>query len=90
MSWDQIAGPLRAILPALAAFAIGKGWLNAGSADWIISSILALGAAGWSIWANRPAATAANAQALTGVNVQTSPSASPAVVEAVAAAKATP
>ena len=87
MSWDQIAGPLRAILPALAAFAIGKGWLNAGSADWIISSILALGAAGWSIWSNRPAAIAASAQALPGVNVQTSPAASTAVTAAVVAVK---
>ena len=87
MSWDQIAGPLRAILPALAAFAIGKGWLNAGSADWIISSILALGAAGWSIWSNRPAAVAAATQALPGVNVQVTPAASVAVQSAVAAAK---
>jgi len=88
MSWDQIAGPLRAILPALMAFAIGKGWLSAGSADWIITSIIALGAAGWSIWSNRPAAMAANAQAVTGVNVQTSQAAAPAVVAAVVAAKA--
>lgn len=87
MSWDQIAGPLRAILPALAAYAIAKGWISVGSADWIISSILALGAAGWSIWSNRPAAVAAATQALPGVNVQTTPAAAPAVVDAVASAK---
>jgi hypothetical protein len=88
MSWDQIAGPLRAILPALFAFLIGKGIISAGSADWIISSILVLGAAGWSIWSNRPAAVAASTQALPGVNVQTTSAAAPAVVDAVSAAKA--
>ncbi len=88
MTWDQIAGPLRAILPALIAFAVGKGWLNAGSADWIVSSVLAIGAAVWSIWSNRPAAMAANAQATGTVNVQTTPSTPPAVVAAVSAVKA--
>ena len=88
MSWDQIAGPLRAILPALFAFLVAKGYINIGMADWLTSSILALGAAGWSIWSNRPAAIAASAQQVPGVNVQTSPAASPAVSAAVAAVKA--
>ena len=87
MSWDQIAGPLRAILPSLFAFAVGKGWLGAGSADWIMASIMSLGAAGWSIWANRPAAVAANAQAITGVTVTTTTAAAPSVQASVAAAK---
>jgi hypothetical protein len=87
MTWDQIAGPLRAILPAILAFAIAKGWINAGMADWLTTSIIALGAAGWSIWSNRPAAMAANAQELPGVNVQTTPAAGPAVQTAVANAK---
>jgi hypothetical protein len=90
MTWDQIAGPLRAILPAALGFAIAKGWINAGMADWLTTSIVALGAAGWSIWSNRPAAVAASAQALPGVNVQTTPAAGQAVVTAVADAKATP
>lgn len=89
MTWDQIAGPLRAILPALLAFAVGKGWINAGSADWIVTSILAVGAAAWSVWSNRPAAVAASAQALPGVNVQTTAAAAPAVTAAVASVKAT-
>lgn len=87
MSWDQIAGPLRAILPAVFAFAIAKGWISVGVADWLGTSILALGAAGWSVWSNRPAAVAASAQALPGVNVQVTPAASPAVASAVAAVK---
>ena len=87
MTWDQIAGPLRAILPSLFAFAVGKGWIGAGNADWIIAGIMSMGAAVWSIWANRPAAVAANAQAITGVNVTTTPAASASVQASVAAAK---
>jgi len=87
MTWDQIAGPLRAILPALLAFAVAKGWINAGAADWIVTSVIAVGAAGWSVWANRPAAIAATAQSLPGVTVTTTPAAGPAVTAAVAAAK---
>jgi hypothetical protein len=88
MTWDQIAGPLRAILPPLLAFVVAKGWIPAGSADWIVSSVVALGAAVWSIWSNRPAAIAASAQLLPGVNVQTTPAAGQAVQTAVANAKA--
>ena len=87
MDFNSVAGILRAVLPAIAAFAVGKGWVNAGSADWIVSSVIALAAAGWSVWTNRPAAVAAGAQAVAGVNVQTTPAATPAVQAAVAAAK---
>jgi hypothetical protein len=90
MTWDQIAGPLRVIVPTLLGFAIAKGWISAGIADWLTTSIIALGAAGWSIWSNRPAGIAASAQAITGVNVQPGPAASQAVKDAVAAVKATP
>lgn len=88
MSWDQIAGPLRAILPALFAFLIAKGWISVGVADWLSTSILALGAAGWSIWSNRPAAVAASAAVIPGLNVQPTAAASSAVQTAVVAAKA--
>ena len=87
MDFNSLSGILRAVLPAIAAFAVGKGWINAGSADWLVSSVVALAAAGWSIWSNRPAATAAAAQAIPGVNVQTTPATPAAVVAAVAAAK---
>lgn len=88
-TWDQISGPLRAILPAIFAFAVGKGWIAAGQADWIISGVMAFGAAGWSWWTNRPSSIAAVTQSLPGVNVQTTGAASPAVVTAVADEKAT-
>lgn len=86
-TWDQIAGPLRAILPSLFAFAVGKGWISAGNADWLIAGILSIGAAGWSFWSNRPASLAAKTQALPGVNVQTSSATSDAVKTAVADVK---
>lgn len=88
-TWDQISGPLRAILPAIFAFAVGKGWIGAGNADWIIAGIMSIGAAVWSFWTNRPAAVAATTQSLTGVNVQTTPAAGAAVQNAVSAVKAT-
>jgi hypothetical protein len=89
MTWDQVAGPLRAILPAILAFAAAKGWISADSSGWIVTSIVTVGSAIWSIWSNRPAAIAANAQALPGVTVTTTPAAAPAIVTAVANAKAT-
>ena len=54
MNSDQIGGMIRAILPPFIAYAVAKGWVNAGSADWIVSSVIALAAAGWSIWTNKP------------------------------------
>lgn len=87
MTLDQITGPLRAIAPMLTAVAVGKGWISAGSADWLIVSIVTLISAGWSIWTNRPASMAATVQALPGVNVQTTTAAPESVKTAVADAK---
>lgn len=87
MTSDQITGLIRAILTAIGGFVIGKGWLNAETFTWISGGVITLGTALWSLWTNRPAGIAGSAQALTGVNVQTTPAASPAVVSAVAAAK---
>jgi hypothetical protein len=54
MNSDQINGVVRAVLPALLAFAVAKGWIGAGSVDWIVASAVTLIAAGWSIWSNKP------------------------------------
>ena len=87
-TWDQISGPLRAILPAIFAFAVGKGWIGAGNADWIIAGVMSIGAAVWSFWTNRPSSMAAVTQSIPGVNVQTTAAAPQAVITAVADAKA--
>ena len=88
MTSDQITGILRAILSALGGFVLAKGWVNAENWAWITGGLLTVGPTIWSWFSNRPAAIAASAQALPGVNVQTTASAAPAVQTAVANAKA--
>jgi hypothetical protein len=87
MTSDQITGVLRAILAAIGGYFIGKGAISAATFDWLTGGILAIVPILWSMWTNRPAGIAGAAQALPGVNVVTTPAASPAVVSAVNAAK---
>ena len=87
MTSDQITGILRAILSALGGFVLAKGWINAETWAWITGGLLTIGPTIWSWISNRPAAIAASAQALPGVNVQTTPAAGTAVQTAVANAK---
>lgn len=58
MTADQITGPIRAILPAVFAFAAGKGWLPAGDYSEVVAGLVAGVAALWSAWTNRPSALA--------------------------------
>lgn len=58
---DQISGPLRAILPAVFAFAAGKGWIPTGDYGEVITGLVAGVAALWSAWSNRPSALAPKA-----------------------------
>jgi hypothetical protein len=88
MTSDQITGILRAILAALGGFILAKGWVSAETWAWLTGGILTVGGAVWSLWSNRPAGIAGSAQTLPGVNVQTTPAATPAVITAVANAKA--
>jgi hypothetical protein len=87
MSSDQIGGLVRTLLGILGGFILAKGWVNAETWAWIVGGLASAVPAIWSWVSNRPAAIAASAQALPGVNVVTSPSASPAVQAAVQAAK---
>ena len=66
---DQIAGTLRALVPALVAYLVGKGWIPAGSAADIGALILAAGAAGWSVFKNRREAKVADVAAMAGTDV---------------------
>lgn len=88
MTSDQILGVLRAILAAVGGFILAKGWITTEMWNWIVGGILSLAPVVWSFIANRPASIAASAQKIDGVNVVTSSAASPAVADAVAAAKA--
>jgi hypothetical protein len=89
MTADQISGLIRTILAALGGFVIAKGWFSTETWAWIVGGLATIGPVIWSWVSNRPAAIAASAQALPGVNVQTTPAAGPAVQTAVADAKAT-
>lgn len=63
MDLNMINGVLRAILPALVAYVVGKGWIPAGSAGDISAAVMALAAAMWSVHTNKPSAVVAAAAA---------------------------
>lgn len=88
MTVDQITGVVRAILAALGGFILAKGWVSAETWSWIVGGVATIIPVVWTFVANRPASIAASAQKIDGVNVQVSGAATPAVAEAVAAAKA--
>lgn len=88
MSSDQILGILRAILSAAGGFILAKGWVNAETWAWITGGVLTVGPSIWSWISNRPAAIAASAQNIPGVNVQVTGAAPAGVAESVATAKA--
>ena len=63
MNYDQLTGVVRAIVPALVAYVVGKGWIPAGAASDVAAAIMAVLAAVWSVKNNAPAtviATVAN------------------------------
>lgn len=53
MNGDQFTGVVRAVLPALLAYAVGKGWISTSSVADVTAAIVAVAAAVWSIWSNR-------------------------------------
>lgn len=55
MDLNTINGVIRAVAPALLAFAAGKGWLPAGSVADITAAIVAIAAALWSVKSNKSA-----------------------------------
>lgn len=89
MTVDQITGIIRAVLSALGGFVLAKGWVNAETWAWIVGGAATIGPTIWSWFANRPAAIAASAQNIQGVNVQVTGSAPAGVATAVANAKGT-
>ncbi len=66
---DQIAGSLRAFVPALVAYLVGKGYIPAGAAADVGALILAGGAAGWSIYSNMRSSKVAAVAAMPGTVV---------------------
>lgn len=88
MTMDQIGGLVRTLLGILGGFILAKGWVSAETWAWIVGGVAAAVPAVWSWVVNRPAAIAASAQAIQGVNVQVTQSAPAGVSAAVANVKA--
>lgn len=61
MTWDQIAGLLRQILPFVGGFAIARGWLNTEQVAGITGAVVTLGGVLWSIKANSKGSIIASA-----------------------------
>lgn len=55
MTAEQFGGLVRHVGGTLAAFAVGKGWVDAGNADWILGGAVTAAVTLWSWWAKRPA-----------------------------------
>lgn len=87
MTSDQIGGLVRTLLGILGGFILAKGWINAETWAWIVGGAASAAPAIWSWVSNRPAAIAASAQNIQGVNVQVTASADDSVKTAVANAK---
>lgn len=56
MDSNSIAGVIRAIVPAVLAYAVGKGWIGETSVTDITAACVAIASAVWSILSNRPKA----------------------------------
>jgi hypothetical protein len=52
MTWDQIAGLLRQLLPFFGGFAVARGWLTTEQMTAAVGALITLGGIGWSIKAN--------------------------------------
>lgn len=66
---DQLAGALRAFVPALVAYAVGKGWIAASMAADVTALGLTGGAVVWAVIKNRQAAKVAQVAAMPGTTV---------------------
>jgi hypothetical protein len=53
MTQNQFMGILRAVVPAILAYAVGKHWITGTVADEVTAAIVTLAAAGWSVATNK-------------------------------------
>jgi len=58
MNGDMITGPIRAIVPALVAVGVSKGWIPDGDYATPLIALVTGVSALWSIWSNRPSKVA--------------------------------
>lgn len=54
MDLNTLNGVIRAVVPAVLAYLVGKNWIDAGSVGDITTAVVAVAAAVWSVTSNRP------------------------------------
>ena len=52
---NTINGVLRAVVPAVLAYAVARGWVTQGSVGDITAAVVTIAAAIWSVFTNRKA-----------------------------------
>lgn len=57
LNMDQLTGIIRAIVPAVCAFLVGKGWISSQSIGDITAAVIAVAAAVWSVQNNKTGKT---------------------------------
>ena len=68
MDSNQLNGIIRAVVPALLAFAVGDGLITQDTATQIAAAAVAVAAAVWSWYTNKPSQIVAQAAANTSVD----------------------
>jgi hypothetical protein len=53
MNKEQLGGILRAVLAAGAGYAVGKGFIDQGTADAVVGGLVTIGVALWSFQTNK-------------------------------------
>lgn len=56
MDFNSIAGVLRAVVPAILAYVVAKGWIAETAVADITAATVAVAAAVWSVFSNKPKA----------------------------------
>ena len=57
MNTDQWTGIIRALVPAICAYGVGKGWISTSSVGDITAAAVAIAAAFWSVMNNKTGKT---------------------------------
>lgn len=57
MDLNTVMGVVRAIVPAVCAYAVGKGWIGSGAVADITAAAVAIVSAVWSVVSNKPKAS---------------------------------
>lgn len=81
MNYDQITGVIRAVLPPILTWFAAKGYIGVDAIAGIVSAVVAIGAALWSLKRNTAAAMAdAVVVAAPGTTIKTTPEMAAATV----------